>query len=341
MRPLAWFSLPSPARAAGLVAGLCLALAAAAWSPAAWAAPAGYYLPADVAEESELFKGASEEMAPRFQAASDRVAAAGVASEGLELGPALLGAAAPAGMAEWAADTRRSLVGQTLRMRRFLGKMQEDYSNVFLQAMKQALGVVGKDYALKQCGNTGVMAQFQQNNCAGENVNAKIAAVIDQDAALKAALTEIRALAWPDLVIEKKQWALAPLTGAERSVDVVALAKALLGERLKARQAALEEQAALLEEGIDARDPEAIRKAGELKEAWRRGLSEDGAIWQGILKEALARLEKKGGPAAVGLCGNPALTGGCAGEDVTAEVIALLKADKKYAKAAAGISGPL
>lgn len=328
-------------RARSLLRPALTALFGLVLSLPAGAAPVGYYLPADVAEQSALFKAASEEMAPRFQAASDRVAAAGAASEGLELGPALLGSAAPEGLAAWAADTRRSLVGQTLRMRRFLLKMQEDYSGVFSQAMGRAITVAGKGYAVKECGNTGVMAQFKQNTCEGEDLNPSIAAEIDRDAALKAALAEIRLLQWPDLVIEKKQWALAPLTGTARSVDAVALAKALLGARLKARQAALEEAAAPLEEGIEARDPEAIRKAGELKEAWRRGLAEDGAAWQAILRESLARLEKKGGPAAVGLCGNPALTGGCEGEDVTAEVIALLKADKKYAKAAAGLSGAL
>ena len=322
--------LPAP-----MISGLSLLLCCLALT--AQAAPAAYYLPADVAEKSGLFLAASEEMAPRFEAASGKVAQASAAAEQLELGVTMLGSTAPEGMTGWAAQTRRSLVGQSIRLSRFLSKMQEDYSNVFSLAMGRVLPVVGKGYSLRECGNTGIMAQFKQNTCEGEDLNGKIAAALDQDAQLKAALDEIRGLVWPDLVIEKKQWAVVALTGMERTVDLAALAKALFAEQLQARQKGLEAAVAPLEEGIDARDPEAIAKAGALKDAWRLELGVDGVGWQGMLKEALARLEKKGGPVSVGLCGNPALTGGCPGTDVTKQVIELLREDKKFLKATGGI----
>ncbi len=323
------------ARPSARIYGLSLLLCCLALT--AQAAPAAYYLPADVAEKSQLFMAASQEMAPRFEAASGKVAQASAAAEQLELGATMLGSTAPEGLPGWAAQTRRSLVGQSIRLSRFLSKMQEDYSGVFSLAMGRALPLVGKGYSLRECGNTGIMAQFKQNTCEGKDLNGEIAAALDQDAQLKAALDEIRALVWPDLIIEKKQWAVVALTGTERTVDMAALAKALFAEQIKAQQEALEAAVAPLEEGIDARDPEAIAKAGALKDAWRAGLGADGAAWQAALKEALLRLEKKGGPTSVGLCGNPALTGGCPGTDVTKQVIGLLQDDKKFLKATGGI----
>jgi hypothetical protein len=87
-----------------------------------------------------------------------------------------------------------------------------------------------------------------------------------------------------------------------------------------------------LEEGLAAKDPKAIEAAGKLKEQWRSNLGTDGAAWMPVLTEALGRLQKKGGPSSVGLCGNPAVLGGCPGQDVTAAVIAELQADKKFLK---------
>lgn len=296
-----------------------------------------YYLPADVASSSKLFNDTSATMAPRFEAAQDQVGRVSGAIGDLDLGVALLGSKAPSGMGEWSSSTRRSLTGQYLRLARLLSKMQDDYANVFSSALERVLPVVGKGYDLKECGNTGVMAQFKHNSCAGENLNPKLAAAMDQDGKLQQELQEIQAVEWPTIAISQQAWGVVPLTGSGRYVQVAVLAHALFQAQLDARQAQLEEAAAPLEDALAAKDPAAIEQAGKLKEQWRNNLGTDGGAWMPVLTEALARLEKKGGPAQVGLCGNPKLLGGCEGIDVTNEVIALLQADKKFLKSTSRI----
>ena len=295
------------------------------------AAAPGYYLPADVAAASKLFNDTSTKMAPRFETAQDQVSKVSGALGDLDVGVSMLGTKAPAGMPEWAATTRRTLTGQYLRLARLLSKMQDDYSGVFSSAMERVLPTATAGYAAKECGNTGVMAQFHHNSCEGENLNPRLAAAMDQDAELQKALAEIQAVEWPTIDIAPQSWAVVPLTGAARYVQLAPLAHALFQAHLDARQAQLEEAAAPLEDALAAKDPAAIQQAGKLKDQWRANLGTDGMAWMPVLTEALGRLEKKkGGPAEVGLCANPANLGGCPGEDVTAQVIGLLQADKKF-----------
>jgi hypothetical protein len=303
----------------------------------ALAATPAYYLPNDVAASSKLFTDTSAEMAPRFEEAQSRVGQVSQALEQLDLGVSLLGSKAPEGMPDWAAKTRRNLTGQYLRLQRHLGRMQDDYSGVFGDALSRVLPTVSAGYDLKECGNTGVMAQFKRSTCTGENLNPVLAAALDKDAALQAALTEIRSLEWPTISIETRTWAPTPLTGSARTVQLSVLAKSLLADQLAQREAELEEAMGPLTEGLENKDAAAIAEAQKLKDQWRANLGKDGEAWQALIAEALGRLEKKGGPAQVGLCGNPVLLGGCEGEDVTAKVQELLAADKKFLRGTAGL----
>jgi hypothetical protein len=89
----------------------------------------------------------------------------------------------------------------------------------------------------------------------------------------------------------------------------------------------------------DGNTPEAVAKAQKLRDAWLGEVGGDGAKFREVLAATLKREQKKGGPADVGWCANPATLGGCAGEDVTAAVLVALKADKKFQKEVAAKVG--
>jgi len=300
---------------------------------AALAAAPAYYLPDDVAAASKSFMATTDVMAPRYEDINGKVALYSAALPPLELGTALLGNLAPEGFSAWSDTTRRNLTGQIIRIRRFLDKMQEDYATVFGDALERALPTVGAGYSVKECGNTGVMAQFKKSVCEGQSLNEALAAAIDKDPALQSALAEIQTLEWPTLLMEPRSWTTTPLTGSDNYIDLSTLAQKLFGTQLAARQKELEEAIAPLEDRLEARDPEAIKEATAIKNTWRSHLGQDAATWQPLLTDALNRAVKKGAPASVGLCANPKTLGGCTGTDVSSKVIPLLAADRKFTKA--------
>ncbi|MFZ5478795.1 MAG: hypothetical protein ACOZNI_18630 [Myxococcota bacterium] len=287
-----------------------------------------YYHPGDVAKKSARFAAVSEKMAPAYEDVQGAVARADAALLDLEYGVALLGDAAPAALATWAADTRKQVKGEMARVQKHADLLGEDYDRVFTAAMERALPAATKGYDVKECGATGVAAMMGRTTCQGKDLNGAIAAAMDQDAALQKELDDIARVEWPTVTLPKKAQGPVALTGTARWVDGGALARQLPGlERL--RKASQEEIGAALE---DDEDPKRVEKAQKLHAAWLAALGEQGATLRAAAKASLERGAKKGGPAEVGWCGNPRALGGCEGEDATKAVIEALKADKKFWK---------
>jgi len=306
-------------------------VAALAAFGSAHAADTAHYHPNDVAKKSAVFAKVADTMGPAFEERQGRIAVLGTALAELELGVALLGPAAPAEVRDWSVATRRKVVGETLRLQRHVDLLQEDYGRVFGAAVSRALPTVGKGFDVKECGATGVLAMMGKKDCPGTDLNPKLGAALDADAALGKELADIASVEWPTFEAPKGAQPVVALTGTARWVSGGVLAEALIGAHVKARQDALESK-------IDRMMPdepteEDVKKAQALKDAYLAALGSDGEVLRAALGDALTRAEKKGGPTQVGWCANPAKLGGCPGDDVTASVVTSLQADKKFLKA--------
>ncbi|MDP2312560.1 MAG: hypothetical protein Q8P41_06610 [Pseudomonadota bacterium] len=318
------------------MSALLAGLAAAMLGGTAQAAETAHYHPNDVAKKSTVFAKVAEDMGPAFDERQGRIVSLGTVLAELELGVALLGPAAPAEVRAWSEKTRRKVVGETLRLQRHVDLLQEDYGRVFGAAVSRALPVVGKGFDVKECGATGVLAMMGKKDCPGTDLNPKLAAAIDADAALGKELADIASVEWPTFEAPSAAQPVVALTGTTRWVSGGALAEKLIGGRVKLRQDALESQ---LDRSLpDEPTQEDLAKAQKLKDDYLLALGADGDVLRKALTEALARAEKKGGPAQVGWCANPPALGGCAGDDVTAAVLETVQADKKFAKGIAELT---
>ncbi len=305
-------------------------------STSAEAANAGYYHPDDVAGASALFNQSAEWAGDAFGHAQNDVSRLGAALSQLELGVGLLGDDAPPALQAWAVDARTAGLQRYLVVQEFVNRLQDDYTGAFEAALRRALTGLGSTSVVvcqasaPRFGPGGGSSRA----CEGENLNPKLAAAMDADGTLKAALSEIQQRAWPDVSLPSSAAAVVPLTGDKAYIRADALAKALWSSRLDARVEVLEDSQAPLEEQLAAGDKAAQAAAEALKAAYMGGLAEDGAALRAATTSALARAAKKGrAPNAVGLCANPVALGGCPGEDVTDAVLEVLRADKKLVRA--------
>ncbi len=309
----------------------------AALVSAASAAPVAHYSPDGVAKLSVAFGKASEVMGPAFEERDGKLRAIGSALQDLEVGTGMLGADAPAEARAWYESTRRQAVGEALRLQKHADLLQEDYGRVFGAALERALPAAAKGVDLKECAPTGVAAMIGRSNCPGEDRNPAIAAAIDADAALAKELADIATVEWPAVSTPRTTLAAVPMTGGDRWVSGPALAARFVGRRVASARADAEATAeAALEKAGGA--PEAAKAA---RTAWDQTLAADGAALRALVVAALQRGAKKGGPAGVAWCPNPAALGGCAGEDATKAVLAALETDKRFMKdLTAGLPAP-
>ena len=297
------------------------------------AAEGAYYDPDDVAGRSARFAEAASAAAPAFEKVQQDLSRLGADLEDLELGVALLGSDA-GDLASWALQTRRTALGQYLQIQRHVDLLQEDYSAVFSAAVDRSLARVAAGRDVQPCVRRGLgpMASGGSGRCAGEDIGPKIAAVVDEDAVLTAALGEIARVPWPAIELGSAPGPIVPLTGDERWVQVAPLARALAGDRLRAQAEALDDALADLEDGIDDGDKAAIAAAESTRAAWAAALGQDGSALRGALQAALQRAGG-GAPARVGLCAVPPRLGGCPGEDVTRQVLDAVAGDRKLGRA--------
>lgn len=309
-------------------------------SLAAPPAPPAYYHPDAIAGASARFAEASKAIGPAFERAEAEGQKYGAALTSLEVGVALLGGDAPKELTEWSDATRRSLTGQFLRVQKFSGLVQDDFSTVFSAAMERAVPAVTRGYAAVECQSTGIAAMMRRNPCVGTDLSPELARVIDADPALQKEVASILSLDWPVVTAESRAWAPVALTGTARWVRGSVVARALVEERLAARLDTFERALDPLQEGLDARDPAAVTRAAAEKAKYLAGLGEEGRALRASMVAALQRAEKKGGPAQVGWCANPPALGGCVGEDATDAVLSVLRADKKLLAELGGGGAP-
>ncbi len=289
-----------------------------------------FYHPDDVAGKSAKFAAASEVVGPKFEAGEKQVGQLGRSVGRLELGVALLGDLGTPEAATFAQATRRQLTGQYLRLQRHVELIQDDFSNVFGLALERALVTVAAGKDVEECAGSGIAAMMHRSDCSGQDLNAPLAAAMDADAQLGKELADILALEWPTVALASSPQPVVPVTGADRWVSLWAVAEAFAQTRLSERETLLEATLEGLGESLEARDPTAMKAASAARETYDQALGADGKAMRDAVTSTLSK--QKSAPASWGWCVNPKTLGGCPGEDVTASVLDLLRADKKFSK---------
>lgn len=278
-----------------------------------------------VMRRSAIFGKAQARDAEAYEAVSAELARTRRAVGDLELGHAML--EPDPQRAAYAAKLDRALSGQFLRLQKHVDLLSGDYSRVFGAAVERAIGVAAAGQTVTQCTTISQVERMlgKGPKCPGQDISAKVGATVDTDLALKSQVESILSVEWPTITIVGEVQVAVPLTGKERSVDVAALGRAVVGEALKAlddeREAALEQLQEEWESTDTGTKEAAVKKGAAIAETWRTAVGELGRkSWPGI-KKKLEKAAKKGGPTGVSLCPNPVALGGCGLPDATAEVV--------------------
>lgn len=284
-----------------------------------------------VTKASSWFGKAQARDAEAYDAAGDQLSKAKGLVGALELADALL--TPDAARATYFASLDRSLTGQFMRLQKHTDLLGGDYSRVFGAAVERALPVVAKAQTVTQCISVSKVEAMMGKSprCPGADISAKVAAIVDEDKELQGQVASILTVDWPKIEVTGTVQAAIPLTGAERSVDVATLARALRKAELQelddAREAALEQIEEEIESADTATKQAGIVKGEAIRKEWRDSVAALGAKLWPESKKKLEKAAKKGGAAAVALCANPQGLGGCGLPDVTGEVIELLGGD--------------
>ena len=280
-----------------------------------------------VSRASALFGKAQARDAEAYEKAQDQLEAAKRAVGDLELGAAIVGGGA---VDPYAESLDRQLSGQFLRLQKHADLLGSDYASVFGDALKAAIAKVAPGQSVTECkvASKVEMLMGKAPKCAGTDLSAKLAAAMDQDPALIAAIGEILTIEWPKIDVKGTVQGGVSLTGSEQSVDAAALARKLQHDALAAlddeRDIAIEQ----LSEDMESEDPKvqaaAVAKAATVKATWRAGVEKLGGKVRSDATKLLTKAAKKGGPTAVALCANPQNLGGCGVPDVTHDVLDLV-----------------
>ncbi len=312
---------------------LCFLLAGS--SPAG--AEPGSYHPDYVAPHSQLFARAGGETASRFDQVQVELDAASSALSQLDRDVALCGARADKSLKSYAAGLRKETAHSFHVLQAFVDVLTQDFEQTFGAALERALPAVEAEYEVSECKAQGVYALMGRNNCAGKDLNPLLAQRMDADEALKAAVEEILTVPWPQLELTGQPQAAIPITGQERVLRMAPLVEALYAQQVKAVQSRLEEAMegveAVMEESDDQDEKKkALAEGQALRALYEQEMAARGEVLMNALAKSLTKLEKKGAAGQVALCPNPEALGGCQGQDVTAELLPLLQADRRLVK---------
>lgn len=298
----------------------------------ALAAEPGFYSPDGVAAASLTFARYAEALGPRFDKAQSELGIASRAAAELETSVLLLGDRAPAELRQASDDLRRQVTVAYLRTQAHISLLEEDSTTIFGEAMERAIAGLGDRYTLSECTPSGGIAAMTGpgrggTRCEGADLNATLAATMDKDPALTAAVDEILSIEWPGFTLEKTPRQAIALSGDATIIYLAPLADALIGGELARLDEALEAELEPLYEPIDSGDEAALKAAEEARARYEAAMAAEGA-------KLLAALDKRAGKLVgeLALCPNPVELGGCPGTAADDAVTRKLKADRKLAK---------
>lgn len=307
---------------------------------AAFAAPVqGYWHPADLVAESKRFAEANRAAGGAYEAAARGSVALARALNDYREALDLLGGAAPPLEYERLDILEQSFHRQHAVAQAFADTLIEDFDHVFSAARERAVADLGA--TVVTCEREipdgprvpGMRPRTRKNpECVGADLNAAIAAKMDEDPVLDTALAEILAIPWPTTQLPVEAMRLEGDAG--QFIDVHTLFRTGAGVAL-GRIARDDDDARMpFEAAIEAgADVAALKtQVDAARQITLATAAKRAALAAPVLDAARASLTKSRAPA-TGWCAQPAILGGCVGEDVTEAMVPKLLADKKVAKA--------
>jgi hypothetical protein len=301
----------------------------------ALAAPPAHYDPDRVAAGSTVFRGFSEQAAPRFDALQSELSRASSTTAALDKGMLALGDRAPADQRERVTRVRRETAHGFLVAQAWVDTLQEDSATTFGTAMDRALAAQASQFDLKECARPRGMAAMgpgrrgPKPSCEGKDLNATISLALDADAVLAAEVQDILSVPWPGLSSAPAAQSVVALTGTDAHVQMGALLDALAPGKFESLGKALGAQQAPLQAKLE-RD-ENVEANLQALQHLRSGYEQDvAALGARLLAAIEPTLEKQGG--SLGICANPPALGGCRGEDLTTTLVPELAGNRKVQK---------
>lgn len=317
-------------------------MATMAWAAPKAQGPVGFWHPDDLAPLSQRFVSSSEKLQEPFglrQNDADRLAGAlRQYREALDL----LGPAAPAAERERLERMEHTFQREHAVLQAFADQVVDDYDAAFMAAVERAVTGLGGE--VRQCEAEvvtatsgpripGMKPASQPNpDCVGENLNARLAAVVDADPALTAAIDQILARSWPSLTVDAEPQ--APIGPSGRWLWVRDLMVAGARDALTAIDRADDDARAKFEASVEeGASPEALAAlAPEARKVTEQTAAARAALAAPVLEAAAGAMSRWKGESPAGWCANPALFGGCTGDNQSRDLVGRLVDDKKVQK---------
>lgn len=291
---------------------------------------ASFYHPSDVADASKAYADASQNAASRAGDAQRQARSLAAALADFEEANDLLGAPPSERHAALTKEYNR----QFAVLQAFVDEQIEAFDLAFLASMERALKA---HPAAARCLREipvgtqlpGMRARTQANpDCRGDDLNASLAMAMDKDPELRGVLKQLDDRTWPTLALEP----VPQPTSGSRWIAASTFFQGVMPDTLR-RIRGIDEDERLafqvaIEQGASREELEKFVDAAKVIDRKTAALRAEAAA--PVLTRA-AVVFTKAAPDA-GWCAQPAVLGGCVGTDGTAELQALLLADKKLAK---------
>lgn len=297
----------------------------------------GFWHPMDVGAESEAFGRLTEGTMGPFEERSQVAAQTAQALVNYQLAIDLLGSRAPEGEQARLDALEKQFNRDKAVLEAFAGALIEDVDTTFRAAVDRALSEVEGEVV--ECEREivsgpqvpGMRPRTEKNpDCTGDDLNARIAKALDQDAELSAAIDEILALQWPDFDIATETRPAAGPEGkwvAVRPLFVQGAPKALAQIDRDDENARLPFQSAIEN---NAEPAELKRLAKEAEAITEQTAARRAALAEPVLAASEKTLGKWG--ESVGWCANPVSLGGCSGDNATKDLVGKLLAEPRVEK---------
>ncbi len=291
----------------------------------------GYYNETEISKASVLFAKSAEVAAPQFAKAESTIRQHADAIAKMEQNIALLNDDI---LRESFTETQRRMLGYRLQVSKHATILTDDYDKEFTAAMNRALAELSKEGSIEPCEAQAIHAMMgAAPKCEGESYSKAIAESMDADEILQSAIQAINNVPWPTIEISEQVASPKAISGVDNFIQLDVFVRTFMKQRILMHQQWLESQNDNLIEGIESGDKSALEKAQQNREEYFKRLSEDGTQLEALLK---AYSEKRGKKHAVltslALCGTVQELGGCSGEDVTQDVLNIMKSDRYWAK---------
>jgi len=308
----------------------------------AWATTS-FYHPNDIAAASTEFSRASAATSQIFSDRASQASAIAGALNVYEEALDMLG-----GRVNSAERARQKELTQTFNrefavLSAFAGVMAEDFDQELTAAMDRALQTIapGAVECLGMVPATaaalpGIDVPLKKNDkCIGQAVNTAVAALMDKDSALIAAIDEIAALEWPAITLEPV--AQTPARADGGTVDVARFFQQIYARELNIIREHDEMSRLPFQTAIEEGSSVDKLKQLELQavQLTQKTTQKRATLCRPVFESAEAFMTKwnKKGFEPYGWCANPQLLGGCVGEDRTKEILKRLLEEPKFVKA--------